>query len=320
MGFRQTLSLCTLLSLFSLKASANTGVPIGPLYARQIDQNDKDYYLGYRDADRNTSWAKYFNDTPPVLSREILSGLAESPHPSSLGVNISAAPEELDAPGYSELENGFAVLEDGSMTLTIRSDVPSTMTGEMLDFWFSWHTNETSKYKIWNPTAHQYAAINPLPHEKASRPSYRDRYINVTSFVDEYIGNTPYKLSIGFVDPASMGFSTSTKESGVLGLVSAFVTLLTYAEEDLPTKAEKGFTPLSAVLVHQLRKKPDGSGNEVRSRFWFGDLLVLGMNFAGGPKQLAHDLSVHCANEMTHLGTFLPALFEEFKDDVATGY
>ncbi|PLB43459.1 hypothetical protein P170DRAFT_480431 [Aspergillus steynii IBT 23096] len=308
------------LALLSLRVCASQGQPAGPLYARQIDQNDKHYYLGYRDSDYRTPWAKYFNDTQPVLSPELVSGLEESPYPGSLAVNITAASQALNSPGYLKLENGYSFLPDGSLTLNIRSDVPSNVTGEMLDFWFSWHTNDTSKYKLWNPGAHQYAAIKPLSPGKSAQPVFADRYWNVTSFVDEYIGLTPYKLSIGFFDPELMGFSKTNENSGVLGMVSAFVSLLSYSEQDEPEEAKHGLTPLSAVLVHQLRAKPDGCGHEVRSRFWFGNLLVLGMSVAGGPKRLAHDLSVHCFNEMSHLGTFLPDLFNEFRHDVATGY
>ncbi|KAI9039405.1 uncharacterized protein KD926_009419 [Aspergillus affinis] len=310
--------ICVLV-LLSIRASAGLSQPAGPLYARQIDQNDKHYYLGYKGPDYRTPWAKYFNDTQPVKSAEMISGLQESPYPGSLAVKITAGPQALNAPGYARLENGYSFLPDGSLTLNIRFDVPGNVTGEMLGFWFSWHINDTRKYKLWNPEAHQYAAINLFP-EKAVQPAYTGRYWNVTSFVDEYIGITPYKPSIGLFDPELMGFSNTNKQSGVLGMISAFVSLLSYHEQDEPEEAKHGLTPLSAVLVHQLRARPDGRGNEVRSRFWFGNILVLGMSVAGGPEKLAHDLSAHCFNEMSHLNTFLPDLFNEFRQDVATGY
>lgn len=116
-----------------------------------------------------------------------------------------------------------------------------------------------------------------------------------------------------------MGFSKENNESGVLGMVSAFVSLFHYEDQNI-AQAKQGLGPLTAVLVHQLRRKPNGRGNEFRSRFWFGNLLVAGMSVAGGSEKLAHDLSVHCFNEMSHLGTFLPGLFEEFKMDVSVGY
>lgn len=58
---------------------------------------------------------------------------------------------------------------------------------------------------------------------------------------------------------------------------------------------------------------------EMRSRFFMGSILVRAQSLINTRDQLARDLAVHCANEMSHLGTFLPALFEEFKNDIPTG-
>lgn len=56
----------------------------------------------------------------------------------------------------------------------------------------------------------------------------------------------------------------------------------------------------------------------MRSRFFFGSLITKELSIIHMTDQLAHDLSVHCYNEMSHLA-YLPALFEEFKDDIPTG-
>lgn len=153
---------------------------------------------------------------------------------------------------------------------------------------------------------------------RCSQTTYRERYYNVTSFVDEYIGDSAQKLSIGFFDPSLLGFSVENPATEVETIVTAFVQIFAYTDEDPASMAARGFGPLDIVLAHQVRRRPDGKGNEIRSRFWFGSLLTSGMKLVMHPYQLAHDLSVHCANEMMHLGTFLPALFEEFRDNDAT--
>lgn len=147
---------------------------------------------------------------------------------------------------------------------------------------------------------------------------YRSRYWNLTSFVDEYIGDTAYKLSIAFFDPSLMGFSTDNVASGVETIVTGFVQTFVYVEQNATASAENGFGPFSAVLAHQIRQRPDGLGKEMRSRFWFGGGLTTAMRLIMDPLDFARDLSVHCATEMTHLGTFLPALFEEFRNDIPT--
>lgn len=150
--------------------------------------------------------------------------------------------------------------------------------------------------------------------------SYRERYWNVKSFVDEYIGPTPYKLSIAFFDPSILGFDTETCDTGVETIVTGYVTISLYTESDPTAQAKSsGLGQGSVILAHQVRTRPDGEGMEIRSRFWFGAALVNAMRGLFDPLDLGRNLSLHCANEMTHLGTFLPALFDEFKDDIPTG-
>lgn len=80
------MSLKTILTYSALLASASADVftqhfERALLEARLdtgIDQNASDYYLGYKPSDYNTSWGKYFNDTPIELNPEFQAGLAVS--------------------------------------------------------------------------------------------------------------------------------------------------------------------------------------------------------------------------------------------------
>ncbi|KAJ4393817.1 hypothetical protein N0V93_003032 [Gnomoniopsis smithogilvyi] len=237
-----------------------------------IDENIDDYYLGYQPKDQNTAWAKYFNDTPVNLSQEFMSGLESSPFPPGTGQNIQQAAEALAQPGYLQLENGFTVNDDGSMMLAIRTEQPPEFTGEMFDFWFSWHVNDTTKYKLWNPSQHQYAAIDDhfIANASTSQP-YRERYWNITSFVDEWIGDTAYKLSIAFFDPRIMNFTLEDTATGTETLIMGYVDLFRYVEEDPTSMAQAGMGSTDVILAHQIRKKPDGSGMEMRSRITLAD-------------------------------------------------
>ncbi|CAN8100489.1 unnamed protein product [Discula destructiva] len=284
-----------------------------------IDEDSSNYYLGYKTEDYATSYAKYWNDTPPTLSPEITTALLNSPLPVGTGLNVQQAASAMSQPGYLQMENGFTVNEDGTMTIAIRTEQPPDLTGEQFDFWFSWHVNDTRKYKLWNPGAHQFAAIDKqyIADVSTSVP-YRERYWGITSFVDEYIGDTAYKLSIAFFDPRILGFALEDSASGIETIVTGFVQLFRYTEEDPTAMAQAGPGGLDIVLAHQIRKKPDGSGMEMRSRFFMGSTLVTGLGLVFMRESLAHDLAVHCANEMGHVGSFLPALFEEFKNDIAT--
>jgi hypothetical protein len=79
-------------------------------------------------------------------------------------------------------------------------------------------------------------------------------------------------------------------------------------------------------LAHHVRRT--GGGSVMRSRFWIGGAHVsprrwglVGRAAAGLARTLtkpteadARALIVHCAQEMAHLATFLPALYREFHD------
>ena len=115
-----------------------------------------------------------------------------------------------------------------------------------------------------------------------------------------------------------MGFPLEDDSTGIETTVTAFVRLFFYMDQSPGESAASGFGPIDVVLMHQVRSKPDGTGKEIRSRFWFGPVLVTAMRVIMDPLQLGHDLSVHAFNEMSHVGTFLPQLFEEMKDDIPT--
>lgn len=89
---------------------------------------------------------------------------------------------------------------------------------------------------------------------------YRERYWGVTSFVDEYIGDTAYKLSIAFFDPRILNFTLEDSSKGIETIVMGFVDLFRYTEEEPTSNAEDGPGGTQVVLAHQIRKKPDGSG------------------------------------------------------------
>ncbi|KAF5601343.1 phloretin hydrolase [Fusarium pseudocircinatum] len=105
-----------------------------------------------------------------------------------------------------------------------------------------------------------------------------ERNIGSYSWIDEFIGNFATKLTVNFVDPVSLGFNTNTYESqGIETIVTAHFT--------------SGYTNNvtgNSYLMHQIRRKNDGQ-RELRSRF-FLDVFR---------ETQGHDLSVHCAVEMS---------------------
>jgi hypothetical protein len=266
-------------------------------------------YLGYRAADYETPFAKYFNEKMAPLRPDVVDALALGPQSPALFRSFAHAPALLDEE-TGVAETGFALGRDGSIRVHVFTPMPGVTAG-MWDWWFGWHGEETRRYKLWHPQAHLYAAWSDTS-DGALRG--RARYVGRTSFIDEYIGSRLLRGAIRFVPPGEIGLDETRLVEG------AGETAVCARIGSSQGPAEAGY------LVHHVRPAPGGS--EMRSRFWLG-----GRNAGargGGPAdatvgrvlrlvirptpQMAADLLVHCAREMAHLTSFLPALHAEFGD------
>ncbi|GAB1211216.1 hypothetical protein ATERTT37_000329 [Aspergillus terreus] len=131
--------------------------------------NASAYYLGYHPADYEKPFAKYFNPHVAPISAEVEKGITMSPYAAALAYEAHEAVEYMLRPGYLELENGYAVTENGTLMIAVRTDMGN-----------DW-ANKT----------------------------YPERYFNTFSFIDEYLGNDAYKLTVAFIDPSELGFDPS---------------------------------------------------------------------------------------------------------------
>ncbi len=269
-----------------------------------------DRYLGIRESELNGKpYAEFWNPRLAPLSETTREALARGPVAAPLLPPVSEAPRLLEA-GYHDVEHGLALAEDGSLRVAVRIDMPGVSPG-MIDWWFGWHSVEPQRYKLWHPQAHVHAAW-----KEADPPGLRgrERYVGRTSFVEEYLGSTAGQYSIRFLRPAELGLSGPEVDDPAQGTIVC---------------ARVGFTavPLEAgYLLHHVRRTPIGS--EMRCRFWLG-----GSNAGGRNDQLigaavarvgrlvkkptlqdGANLLVHCTQEMTHLASFLPALFARCRD------
>ncbi|WP_198152978.1 hypothetical protein [Pseudofrankia sp. DC12] len=241
------------------------------------------------------------------LPDDVGAALGLGPQASPLCLSLDNVGTLSDA-GYQELENGYSLADDGSMHIATLTRMPGA-TPAMLDWWFWWHSNETQRYKLWHPRAHLYAESTGGGADEEE--SYRARYVGSTSFVDEYVGSTLGELAIHFAEPAAFGFSHDRLDP----------------DEATAVCARVGFSRLPldwGYFVHHVRLVNGGA--EMRSRFWMGGQNVAARGqappsgefrtAAAGVTRLgdvqARAMAVHCSQEMSHLATFLPDIFDEF--------
>ena len=220
---------------------------------------------------------------------------------------LSEARKILGA-GYVPLEDGVIRNPDGTLTVCCRTDMPG-VTAKMIDWWFCWHAPYSERYNLWHPKAHIRSFVR---EDRTHLAGQKAGYLGVASNVDEYIGEELNKLTITFKEPNVLGLDPELfAESKVGTIICARAGL-----RDKPVN--------SGWLAHMIRET--GDGVEMISRFWLGNvdlripiigkLLHRKVNSAKvrrkeAPDQFGLDLLRHCAEEMNHLGRFLPQLYRD---------
>ena len=278
-------------------------------------------YLGYRDGDAARPFAKYFLDETEPIQAHVRDALLGGMAPPEHSYDMDDAARMLARPGYHHMETGWTRLDNGVTAIACRTDMPG-VTAAMWDWWFGWHGTDSARYKLWCPDAHQFSAVGDDRSADRSLTD-RQRYIGNVSYVDEYLGGVLHRLTIRFVDPTTLGVNESRGTTYIFARV--------------------GFSHLPLLfgwLIHQIR--PTNEGAEMRSRFFLNHPQIIDVpaqtlppsplarfltrrsarQFANAalpqlgrrllPRNIGHDLLYHCASEMNHLASFLPALHEEF--------
>jgi hypothetical protein len=266
--------------------------------------------LGYSESDRAKPFAKYWNPVMRPLPAHAVDALHRGAVAEPLIPGVEQAQETLFG-GKPVIETGYALHANGAMHVNILTDMPG-VSPEMVDWWFAWHGDDAAKYKLWHPQSHVHAQwVQPQPETG----EWRSRYVGNTSFVDEYLGSELSRLSIRFVLPQELELHHPSLDDPKEATA-------------ICARGGLGERPVDAGwLVHHVRRTATGS--EMRSRFWIGGpyaaprqpgvlarLTAQAAKLFARPTDIdARNLLVHCAQEMQHLAGFLPAIYEEFRND-----
>ena len=203
----------------------------------------RDLYLGYRNDDAKTPFGKFFKPEMAPLPPHVVEALQHGPQagPTLLSFEDAAS---IANQGYQQTENGYGMLNDGSMQVSVRTDMPA-VTPAMWTWWFGWHGSDSRRYKLWHPRAHLSARWRD--GDDAGRKG-EQRYIGRCSMISEYIGSTMLNAAIQFVTPTMMGLPGDSDDA-----VSICARL---GSGDVPVDA--------GWFVHQVRSTQGGA--EMRSR------------------------------------------------------
>ena len=247
-------------------------------------------------------YARFWNPVMAEIPDHALRALSDSPVAEAL---MPRMPEAVNDIVDSRIQNGYTVNRDGAIHVNLTTEMPD-VTPPMIDWWFGWHGDSAPRYKLWHPLAHIHAQWEQLPPAGSTG---RARYVGSTSQVDEFLGSAMIRGAIQFRRPEEIGLVDPNLATGIEATaVCARVGLV-----DAPI--DMGY------LVHHVSAVAGGS--VMRSRFWIGPPYIAARKPALRPfmplaRRLvslteldARALLVHCAQEMNHLATFLPALYEQ---------
>ena len=259
--------------------------------------------LGWSARDPDTlPYARFWNPDMADISAEAHRAVANSPMAEELFPPMEQAVGSITD---AEVQNGFTITTDGAMHVNLATEMPE-VTPAMIDWWFGWHSDSPERYRLWHPRAHVHAHGAAPPPAGATG---RARYVGHTSEVDEYIGSAMIRGAIGFRRPEEFG----VLDAAVAGGVSAAAVCARVGLVDLPVDV--------GYLVHHVAAVPGGS--VMRSRFWLGGPNVAARSaplraavpvvrrLVGLNELDARAMLVHCSQEMTHLASFLPALYDQ---------
>ncbi len=268
------------------------------------------HYLGMRPGDLDGKpYAPYWNPDMNTMQDHVQRALVHGVEAAELGFPITEANQLLES-GYLALENGFTRLDNGQVFVATLTKMPG-VTGKMIDWWFGWHYMETQRYKLWHPRAHQANRAERM-HGDDPNLSDREKYLNNPNYVTEYVGADSIDIVITFSEPAVFFDVSRFAEAGISTAVCGRVG---YQRSPL----------VFGLLIHLIRETEDGC--EMRSRFWLGKVELQGLSPGGTvnriarskfvarravPLTMGRDMVVHCAMEMNHLASFLPALYADY--------
>ncbi len=210
--------------------------------------------VGVSKEERALSYYKYFERELAKIPEEKL--------------KLIDAPSEIPAVSFEErnlflagkdknfCQIGYGVAQDGTGFVCNETYMPN-VTGEMLDWWFPWHSvGSDLRYKIWDNEDHYFARVDNAAYVCDPKVPVNQKTWGVNHYVMEDIGASPSFLKIQFKSPADFDFDTA-----IIGTKFCQSLVSGIGDGDC-----------AAAMVHKWYPHKDGV--LFCSRFWIGFSLI----------------------------------------------
>ncbi len=257
--------------------------------------------VGISKEEKNLPYYKYFERELakiPENKIKILNAPSEIPAVSFEQRNLFLAGEDKN---FCQI--GYGTAADGTGFVCNETYMPN-VTGEMLDWWFPWHSvGSDLRYKIWDNEDHYFARADNVEYVCNEKIPVNQKTWGVNHYIIEDIGNGPGFLIIHFKRPADYGFDekiigTAKCESLVCGI---------------------GDGDCAAAMTHKWYPYKDGV--LFCSRFWIGFGVVEGKIVKTLPEgvkipvEVSRGLFAHNIKEFSNLAAILPEVYAENKNN-----
>jgi hypothetical protein len=198
---------------------------------------------------------------------------------------------------------GYGVAADGTGFVCNATYMPG-VTGDMLDWWFPWHSvGSDLRYKIWDPEDHYFARANNEAYVCDPSVPVSQKTWDVDHYLMEDIGFGPSFLHLQFKRPRDFGYDES-----LLGTAACQSLVCAIGAGDC-----------EAAMTHKWF--PYKEGVLFCSRFWIGYALHQGKIIKALPEgdsvpvEVARGLFAHNIKEFTNLAAILPEVYRENKEN-----
>lgn len=194
---------------------------------------------------------------------------------------------------------GYGIAPDGTGFVCNRTYMPG-VTGEMLDWWFPWHSvGSDLRYKIWDPEDHYFARADRADYVCDPAVPMNQKTWGVNHYIMEDVGPGPDFLKLCFKSPKDFGYDPT-----LVGTQSCQSLVCAIGEGGCP-----------AAMTHKW--VPYRDGVLFVSRFWIGFGLVDGVYQKVLPEGVVlpdfvpKGLFAHNIKEFSNLAAILPDVYKE---------
>ena len=170
--------------------------------------------VGVSREEKQLPYYKYFEQDLAPVPEEKLAVLEAGPQKEKKAVPFEQKDLFLAGKDDDYCQIGYGVMDDGTGFVSNTTYMPG-VAGEMLDWWFPWHSvGSDLRYKIWDPEDHYFARADRADYVCDPSVPMNQKTWGVNHYIMEDVGPGPDFLKLCFKSPADLGYDPAFVGTG----------------------------------------------------------------------------------------------------------